>query len=103
MMRPRFGSGDSVVVLELGKTGHVRTPFYIRGHVGTVLHHCGAFLNPEDLSIGYVGGPVVPLYRVGFKLTELWGTDYRGNPSDMVCIEIYDHWLAAADSAGTLA
>jgi nitrile hydratase len=101
-MGPRFDSGDRVVVLDLGKTGHVRTPFYIRDHVGTVLHRCGAFLNPEDLSVGNVGGPVVPLYRVGFKLNELW-PDYRGSPSDMVCIEIYDHWLAAVDESSAAA
>jgi nitrile hydratase subunit beta len=94
-MKPRFDCGDRVLVLELGKSGHIRTPFYIRGRVGTIMHRCGAFLNPEDLSIGIVSGPVVPLYRVGFLLRELW-TDYRGNPADMLCIEIYDHWLAMA-------
>jgi nitrile hydratase subunit beta len=94
-MRHRFDAGDKVVVLELHKAGHVRTPFYIRGHIGTILHRCGSYLNPESLAIGDVGGPVVPLYRVGFPLNELW-TDYRGNPEDMLCIEIYDHWLEAA-------
>jgi nitrile hydratase subunit beta len=92
-MRPRFDKGDKVIVLELNKSGHIRTPFYIRGRIGTILHRCGAFLNPEDLSIGNVAGPVVPLYRVGFPLGELW-SEYRGNPSDTLFIEIYDHWLA---------
>jgi Nitrile hydratase beta subunit, C-terminal len=87
-----------VLVLDLGKSGHIRTPFYIRGHVGTVLHRCGAFLNPEDLSIGIVAGPVIPLYRVGFPLNELW-TEYRGNPADTLCIEIYDHWLEMSEAS----
>ncbi|MFD1703303.1 SH3-like domain-containing protein [Methylopila henanensis] len=94
-MTPRFDAGDRVLVLDLGKPGHIRTPFYIRGRTGIVLHRCGAFLNPEDLSIGNVGGPVVPLYRVGFPMVELW-PDYRGPAADMLCIEIYDHWLAPA-------
>jgi nitrile hydratase len=95
-MRPRFDAGDKVRVLDLGKPGHVRTPFYVRHHVGTVLHRAGMFLNPEDLAIGRVCGPVVPLYRVGFAMTELW-PDYDGLADDMVAIEIYDHWLAAAE------
>jgi nitrile hydratase subunit beta len=95
-MRPRFDEGDKVVVLDLKKSGHIRTPFYIRGHVGTVIHRCGSFLNPEDLAVGIVSGPVVPLYRVGFSMSVLW-PDYVGSASDMLYIEIYDHWLAMAD------
>ena len=97
-VKHRFDSGDRVTVLELHKAGHIRTPFYIRGHVGTVLHRCGSYLNPEQLSVGDVGGPVVPLYRVGFPLNELW-SDYSGNSADMLCIEIYDHWLEAASGS----
>ena len=101
-MRPRFDRGDRVVVLELGKSGHIRTPFYIRGRVGTVIHRCGAFLNPEDLAVGIVAGPVVPLYRVGFLMNMVW-PDYVGNPLDALYIEIYDHWLAMADASAVAA
>ncbi|GGC50189.1 SH3-like domain-containing protein [Chelatococcus reniformis] len=97
-MIPRFDAGDRVLVLDLGKSGHVRTPFYVRRHSGVVLHRCGAFLNPEDLAIGNVAGPVVPLYRVGFAMTDLW-KDYRGLPADMLCIELYDHWLNPVEAA----
>jgi len=101
-VRPRFDAGDKVKVLDLGKSGHIRTPFYIRGHVGTVIHRCGVFLNPEDLAIGITSGPVVPLYRVGFFMNQLW-SDYAGNASDMLYIEIYDHWLAMADLSAVAA
>jgi hypothetical protein len=101
-MRPRFDKGDRVLVLDLEKSGHIRTPFYIRGRVGTVIQRCGAFLNPEDLAIGIVAGPVVALYRVEFLLNQLW-PDYAGNSSDMLCIEIYDHWLAMADASAVAA
>jgi nitrile hydratase len=97
-LRPRFDAGDKVLVLDLGKPGHVRIPFYIRGHIGTVIHRCGCFLNPEDLAVGSVAGPVVPLYRVGFFMNRLW-PDYVGSASDLLYIEIYDHWLAMADSS----
>lgn len=94
-MKHRFTGGDRVTVIELNKAGHIRTPFYVRGRSGTVLHRCGSFLNPERLSVGDVSGPVIPLYRVGFQLCDLW-FGYEGNTGDMLCIEIYDHWLEAA-------
>ncbi|WP_315831873.1 SH3-like domain-containing protein [Bradyrhizobium prioriisuperbiae] len=94
-MRHRFDTGDKVIVLELNKAGHVRTPHYVRNRVGTVLHRCGSYLNPEQLAVGDVGGPVIPLYRVAFDLAELWD-DYQGNPGDRLCVEIYDHWLEAS-------
>lgn len=94
--RPRFRGGDPVRVLHLGKSGHVRIPFYVRGKRGEVVHYCGSYLNPEDLAIGKTGGPVVDLYRVKFAQTELWPDDDHAN-SDTLVIEIYDHWLAPAD------
>ena len=88
----RFQDGDSVRVVHLGKTGHVRIPFYVRGKLGEVVHYCGSYLNPEDLAIGHTGGPVVDLYRVKFTQQELWPND--GKPErDSLVIEIYDHWL----------
>lgn len=97
-MKPRFAAGDRVSVLELGKPGHIRTPYYVRHRTGIILQRCGAYLNPEDLSVGNVGGPVFPVYRVGFSMKELW-SDYAGPPLDMLCVELYDHWLAPADTA----
>ena len=94
-MKFRFDEGDRVTVLHLGKSGHIRTPFYIRGCTGTIVHRCGAFLNPEDLSVGNVAGPVVPLYRVGFSMNDIW-PDYAEHSRDALYIEIYYHWLAAA-------
>ncbi len=94
-MRARFCVGSQVRVLHLGKTGHIRTPFYVRGRLGIVVEMCGYFLNPEELAVGNTAGPVVPLYRVKFRQTDLWD-DYSGSTLDTLCIEIYDHWLAAA-------
>ena len=95
MHQARFGVGDAVVVLDLGKSGHVRTPFYIRGKVGRIVQLCGCYLNPEDLAVGRTAGPVVALYRVAFRQIELW-PDYAGPADDLLLIEIYDHWLAAS-------
>lgn len=92
-MTARFRVGDQVRVLDLGKTGHVRIPYYVRGKTGEVIQFCGLFLNPEDLSVGNTAGPVIPLYRVKFRQAELW-PDYRGPSDDTLTIEIYDHWLS---------
>jgi nitrile hydratase subunit beta len=94
-MTARFCVGDRVQVLDLGKAGHVRIPFYVRGKIGEIIQFCGFFLNPEDLSLGNSAGPVIPLYRVSFRQTDLW-PDYAGPPDDKLQIEIYDHWLAGA-------
>ena len=91
----RFQAGDAVEVLDLGKAGHVRTPFYVRHRQGEVLQFCGYFLNPEALSVGDVSGPLVPLYRVRFRMKDLWPDEVRSD-KDVLCIEIYDHWLRPA-------
>ena len=88
----RFGPGDSVRVRNAYPPGHIRTPYYCRGHVGVVERLCGAFANPEELAYNRPGLPAQPLYRVRFKATELW-PDYREDPADLVEIELYQHWL----------
>lgn len=88
----RFTQGDRVRVLHLGKSGHVRIPFYVRGHGGEVVQYCGRYLNPEDLAVGITSGPAIDLYRVSFDQARLWpGDDVP--PRDKLVIEVYDHWL----------
>ena len=88
----RFSPGDRVRVRAAHPPGHIRTPYYCRGHVGVVERLCGAFANPEELAYNRPGLPAQPLYRVRFKATELW-PDYREDPADVVEIELYQHWL----------
>lgn len=91
----RFAVGDRVNVLDLGKPGHVRIPFYVRGATGEVVQYCGTYLNPEDLAIGITSGPAIDLYRVAFEQVALWPGENHP-PRDRLIIEIYDHWLAHA-------
>jgi nitrile hydratase len=91
----RFRVGDRVRVRWADPPGHVRTPWYCRGRVGTVERLCGAFANPEELAYNRSGLPAQPLYRVRFAATELWA-DYREHGADVVEIEIFQHWLEAA-------
>jgi hypothetical protein len=96
---PRFQAGDPVRVRWAEPIGHVRTPWYIRGHSGVIERLCGAFANPEELAYGRPGLPRQPLYRVRFRQTDVW-PDYAGNPEDKIEIEIYQHWLEPDQGKG---
>lgn len=93
-MPPRFRPGDRVKVLDLDLRGHVRTPGYIRNHSGIIERYCGAYPNPEQRAYGEPDAPRKELYRVHFRLRDLW-VDYAGASEDTLEIEIYEHWLAA--------
>jgi nitrile hydratase len=84
-----------VAVRRADPPGHLRTPWYIRGHVGTIERLCGAFPNPEELAFFRPGLPAQPLYRVRFRQREVW-PDYAGAERDYVEVEIYQHWLEPA-------
>ena len=94
-MKPRFRIGDSVAVRAAYPLGHVRTPYYIRGKLGTIERICGEFANPEELAFGRDGLPRRPLYRVRFRQRGVW-PDYAGAREDTVDIEIFEHWLEPA-------
>ncbi|SEW03413.1 nitrile hydratase [Cognatiyoonia koreensis] len=70
--------------------GHVRTPAYLRGKTGTVERVLGPFPNPEELAYRQKGTPL-PLYRVRFRLGDLWAA--ADSPDDTLEAEIYAHWL----------
>jgi nitrile hydratase len=91
----KFQPGDRVKVLKAYPLGHVRTPFYIRGHTGTIERICGAFPNPEELAQMRDGLPPLPLYRVRFLQKDVW-PDYRGSAQDVLEVEIFQHWLQPA-------
>ena len=94
-MSTRFVVGQSVRVRRAEPPGHVRTPHYVRGHLGVVEAIAGVYANPEELAYGRDGLPARPLYRVRFDQAELW-SDYPGSPSDTAVVDIFEHWLEAA-------
>lgn len=91
-MSTPFNVGDKVRVLKVDAPGHIRTPWYIRGHVGEIERVCGAFRNPEELAYGRSGEPRKTLYRVRFKQRDVW-PEYQGAEGDTLDIDIYEHWL----------
>lgn len=92
----RFQVGDRVTVRAAYPIGHVRTPHYIRGKSGVIERLCGAYPNPEERAYARPGLPKQPLYRVRFLQTEVWN-DYSGALADVIEVEIYQHWLEAAE------
>jgi nitrile hydratase subunit beta len=88
----RFAIGERVRVRQTAPLGHIRTPFYIRGCAGTIERYCGAFPNPEELAQMRDGLPAQPLFRVRFLQKDVW-PDYRGGASDIIEVEIFQHWL----------
>jgi nitrile hydratase len=94
---PRFRPGDSVRVRFADPPGHIRTPWYIRGHTGVIERLCGIYGNPEELAYNRPGTPRQPLYRVRFRQSQVW-PDYRGTATDTVDIEIYQHWLEPGET-----
>jgi len=94
-LAPRFRAGERVRVRKAYPPGHVRSPWYIRGHTGTVERLCGLYPNPEELAYARPGLPGQPLYRVRFLQRDVW-PDYAGSAADTVDVEIYQHWLEPA-------
>ena len=92
MVEARFQPGDKVRVRKAFPLGHIRTPYYIRGHAGVVERLCGSFGNPEELAQQRSGEPRQPLYRVRFRQKDVW-PDYAGNADDVLEVEIFQHWL----------
>ncbi|MGQ7794573.1 SH3-like domain-containing protein [Faunimonas sp. B44] len=90
--------GDKVLILDLEKPGHVRTPVYVRSKVGQIERFCGTFENPEERAYGRLGGERLPLYLVRFSQRELW-PDYQGPTGDTLVLGIYAHWLKPIEIA----
>jgi len=91
----KFKPGDRVRVRAGAPPGHIRTPGYIRGKRGWIESVHGAFRNPESLAYGGEGIPKQPLYLVGFRQSEVWGS-YAGPAQDTLYVDIYEHWLEPA-------
>ena len=97
-MSASFSTGERVEVRHARPPGHLRTPLYIRGKGGEIERVCDEFGNPEELAFGRRDGPAVRLYRVRFRLDDIW-PEYAGASADTIDIELYEHWLQPAREA----
>jgi nitrile hydratase len=106
-----FKVGDSVRVKRYHdapnewKRPHIRTPGYVYGVVGTIERICGRHGDPSYLAFGLQTPPLRQLYRVRFRMQDLWPEQYDGggegggDDHNVVEVEVYDHWLEPADTS----
>lgn len=90
-MTPKFHLGQRVRVRTATPSGHVRTPYYIRGKPGWIARSHGAFRNPEELAYGRDGLPKKHLYLVGFRQSDVWPNYSVAH--DTIYVDIFEHWL----------
>lgn len=91
----KFKPRDRVRVQRWTPPGHVRTPYYMRGHEGVIEAVAGIFRNPEELAYGRTDAREIPLYRVSFAMTDLW-PDRVERAGDRLVADIFEHWLEHA-------
>jgi nitrile hydratase len=91
-----FDPGQRVRVADRPHEGHHRTPGYVKGKAGTVERAHASFKNPETRAYGADGLPEQPLYLVGFDQRDVW-PGYSGRSRDRIYLDLFEHWLEAAD------
>lgn len=97
-LSPTFAVGAAVRVRAAFPPGHLRTPYYIRGHLGIIESIAGHFADPEELAYGRSGLPKKTLYRVRFDQKDLW-PNYEGSAADTTVVDVFEHWLQMETTA----
>ncbi|MGI9388046.1 MAG: SH3-like domain-containing protein [Methyloligellaceae bacterium] len=95
-MPPRFSVAQRVRVKDWTPPGHIRTPSFVRGHVGTIQEVAGTFKNPEELAYGRRDAAKLTLYRVMFEQAELWPDNPSGETHSIV-LDLFENWLEPAE------
>lgn len=94
-MASAFRVGQRVRIADRDPGVHHRVPGYAKGATGIIERVCGVHGRPEALVRGD-GEPKTTLYRVRIEQSSLW-QGYDGEPADQLDIEIFEHWLEAAE------
>jgi hypothetical protein len=94
--KPCFHIGDRVKVkkedaLIRWRKPHLRCPGYIFDCEGVIEQYMGAFNDPAFLAFRGASAPT-PLYRVSFRLVDVWGSSSEST-NDRVVLDIYQPWL----------
>jgi len=89
---PRFKPGNSVRAINRHPTGHTREPRYVRGRVGVINEHHGAYVFPDKNALGMREGQ--HLYSVRFEAESLWGESASGRSA--VYVDLWENYLEPA-------
>ena len=96
---PTYAPGDAVRVRSedahatTWRRPHLRTPGYLFGATGIVERLMGEFADPSLLAYGIGAAPAVPLYRVRFRLGDLWSEAEPEEAGSSVTVDLYANWL----------
>jgi nitrile hydratase len=88
---PRFRSGDRVRARNRHPSGHTREPRYVRGRVGVIRAHYGAYIFPDRSAQRVDVGR--HLYNVRFEAPELWGEQAASRSA--VYVDLWEDYLEA--------
>lgn len=100
-----FEPGEPVVVRHedavrtAWRRPHLRTPGYLHGATGHVERNMGSFGDPSLLAYGIESAPLLPLYRVRFRLADLWSQAEAEEQETTVTVDVYANWLARPEAA----
>jgi nitrile hydratase subunit beta len=90
--QPAHVAGERVRVRRINPRTYDRLPSYVKGRLGTIDEHYGAFAHPADIAAGRTDAPGVRCYRVRFAATELWGESAERS-GDSLCIDLFENHL----------
>lgn len=93
-LEARFAVGDSVRVLNIHPSGHIRAPGFCRGKLGTVIHVAPTFSFPDTSAHGGERRKE-HTYHVEFESQTLWEDD--GVEGDTVIVDLWDSYLESAE------
>ena len=89
MRQLRFQENDRVRVMRNNPDSPTkRTPYYVRGKIGTVKHRYGTAVDPEFDNDHRVSWG--PLYTIAFDWSELYGADRQNTK---IYVDLHESWL----------
>lgn len=86
---PIFTKGEQVRARLMGAFGHTRLPAYVRGRIGLIHAHHGAYILPDASARG--DKRAEHLYSVVFQANVLWPE--AGSRPDKVFLDLWESYL----------
>lgn len=94
---PKFAEGQTVYVADPPAVDHTRLPGYLRNKKGSINKlYPGAYNYFVSTGPDGIGDPM-PVYRVAFKATDIWG-ETMCEPNTTIYADLYEVYLQVANA-----